>query len=85
LQEEPRNMGAWNFVAPRLQPLLPRGVELLYIGRPEFASPAEGSLRQHTAEQARILQAAVAGAVERVEAAVTLDRQVKSSGVQNAD
>ncbi|MDQ5850787.1 MAG: 2-oxoglutarate dehydrogenase E1 component, partial [Chloroflexota bacterium] len=56
LQEEPRNMGAWHYVAPRLREVLGRDANLHYIGRPEFASPAEGSLRQHTAIQAHILE-----------------------------
>ncbi|HET9981618.1 MAG TPA: 2-oxoglutarate dehydrogenase E1 component, partial [Ktedonobacterales bacterium] len=35
LQEEPRNMGAWSYIAPRLTPQLPDGVALRYVGRPE--------------------------------------------------
>ncbi len=55
VQEEPRNMGAWSFVAPRLAPLLPQGTTLCYAGRPERASPAEGYPNAHAAEQARIV------------------------------
>ncbi|MDX2193188.1 MAG: multifunctional oxoglutarate decarboxylase/oxoglutarate dehydrogenase thiamine pyrophosphate-binding subunit/dihydrolipoyllysine-residue succinyltransferase subunit, partial [Gemmatimonadales bacterium] len=54
-QEEPRNMGAWAFVEPRLRELLPAGVSLRYVGRPERASPAEGYPAAHAAEQARIV------------------------------
>ena len=49
-QEEPQNMGAWNFLAPRLGELLDGGQKLRYSGRPESASPAVGSAkisRQH--------------------------------------
>jgi 2-oxoglutarate dehydrogenase E1 component len=60
LQEEPRNMGAWNFVAPRIAPLLPSGVPLRYEGRPERASPAEGFAEMHAAEQARIIASVLA-------------------------
>ncbi|MCS6801673.1 MAG: 2-oxoglutarate dehydrogenase E1 component [Chloroflexota bacterium] len=60
LQEEPRNMGAYSFVFPRLWTLLPAGVRLRYIGRREKASPAEGSTLRHAAEQARIIAAAFA-------------------------
>jgi len=60
LQEEPQNMGAWTFVWPRLQKLLPEGVTLHYVGRPESASPAEGLHSIHVREQARILREAVA-------------------------
>ncbi|GAC1546641.1 MAG: 2-oxoglutarate dehydrogenase E1 component [Herpetosiphon sp.] len=64
LQEEPQNMGAWSFLAPRLLALLPQPVELRYVGRPAFASPAEGSLLQHKAEQERIIQSALEDIVE---------------------
>jgi len=60
LQEEPRNMGAWSYIAPRLEPLLPSDVPLGYIGRPERASTAEGLAEVHTQEQARIIEAAYA-------------------------
>lgn len=59
LQEEPQNMGAWSFVAPRLQDLMRPGLALRYVGRPESASPAEGSHSRHEVEQARIMAAAV--------------------------
>jgi 2-oxoglutarate dehydrogenase E1 component len=58
-QEEPRNMGPWSFVAPRLTALLPAGVTLRYAGRPERASPAEGYPAAHAAEQARIVAEAL--------------------------
>ena len=60
-QEEPRNMGAWTFVAPRLAELLPAGAVLRYVGRPDRASPAEGYANAHSAEQARIVAEALAG------------------------
>ncbi|HEX5004210.1 MAG TPA: multifunctional oxoglutarate decarboxylase/oxoglutarate dehydrogenase thiamine pyrophosphate-binding subunit/dihydrolipoyllysine-residue succinyltransferase subunit [Gemmatimonadales bacterium] len=60
-QEEPENMGAWNFVQERLRALLPEGVTLRYAGRPNRASPAEGYPSAHAAEQARIVGEAVGG------------------------
>jgi 2-oxoglutarate dehydrogenase E1 component len=54
-QEEPRNMGAWTYLDPKLRELLPAGAELRYIGRPERASPAEGYPAAHVAEQSRIV------------------------------
>lgn len=60
LQEEPSNMGAWNFVAPRL-PVLLGDRELRYVGRPERASPAEGWSETHTAEQRRIISEILEG------------------------
>jgi len=63
LQEEPKNMGAWTFVQPRLQALLGDRT-LRYIGRPERASPAEGHADAHEREQARIVAEAFAGVPE---------------------
>lgn len=64
LQEEPRNMGAWSFVQPRLADILPESVSLRYVGRPESASPAEGSMRRHASAQGKIIQASVAAIPE---------------------
>jgi 2-oxoglutarate dehydrogenase E1 component len=61
-QEEPRNMGAWSFVEPRLRDLAGGDLPIRYIGRPERASPAEGSADQHATEQARIVAEVFDGA-----------------------
>jgi 2-oxoglutarate dehydrogenase E1 component len=58
-QEEPRNMGAWTYLAPKLTSILPQSASLHYVGRPERASPAEGYPAAHAAEQARIVREAV--------------------------
>ena len=58
-QEEPENMGAWAFVAPRLRDLLGTKLPLRYAGRPERASPAEGSHQWHAREQRRIVREAL--------------------------
>jgi 2-oxoglutarate dehydrogenase E1 component len=62
MQEEPQNMGAWTFLQPRLTALLPEGVTLRYVGRPDAASPAEGTGAQHEAAQTRIITEAFADA-----------------------
>ncbi|TAK30802.1 MAG: 2-oxoglutarate dehydrogenase E1 component [Chloroflexota bacterium] len=59
VQEEPRNMGAWTFVAPRLRDLLAARLPLLYIGRTRRASQAEGSYEWHIREQKRLVEAAL--------------------------
>jgi 2-oxoglutarate dehydrogenase E1 component len=59
-QEEPRNMGAWSWIAPRIARLLD-GEAFGYAGRPERASPAEGYPQAHAVEQARIVREAVGG------------------------
>ena len=58
LQEEPKNMGAWSFMVPRLRDLVDDAYPVRYIGRPERSSPAEGSLEQHNDEQGAIVAAA---------------------------
>jgi 2-oxoglutarate dehydrogenase E1 component len=55
-QEEPKNMGAWTYVQPRLRASIGTLPMLRYIGRPERASPAEGHKHDHDAEQARIVR-----------------------------
>ena len=58
LQEEPRNMGPWLYVAPRLRDLLDDRVPLHYVGRTRRASPAEGSQEWHVREQGWLIEAA---------------------------
>jgi 2-oxoglutarate dehydrogenase E1 component len=61
-QEEPRNMGAWFFVAPRIENILEaqekRQARLLYAGRKPAASPATGYHAQHERGQAQLVEAA---------------------------
>ena len=51
LQEEPENMGAWEFMRPRLDELIGDGRTLRYIGRARNSSPSEGSLAWHQLNQ----------------------------------
>jgi 2-oxoglutarate dehydrogenase E1 component len=55
VQEEPKNQGAWGFVAPRLRVSTGNALVIKYYGRIERASPAEGYSATHTEEQARIV------------------------------
>ncbi|HVH38519.1 MAG TPA: 2-oxoglutarate dehydrogenase E1 component [Gemmatimonadaceae bacterium] len=55
VQEEPKNMGAWSFVAPRLRVSTGNALVIRYYGRPERASPAEGYPSAHAEEQGRIV------------------------------
>lgn len=57
VQEESQNMGAWSFVAPRLQEIV--GQPIQYVGRDASASPATGSHAVHDREQAEIVEAAI--------------------------
>jgi 2-oxoglutarate dehydrogenase E1 component len=54
-QEEPKNMGAWTFVSPRLRASTGNQLTVRYLGRPERASPAEGYHVVHVEEQGRIV------------------------------
>jgi 2-oxoglutarate dehydrogenase E1 component len=58
-QEEPKNMGAWSYVWPRLRASVGNVQALRYVGRPERASPAEGYESAHKTEQARIVAEAL--------------------------
>ncbi len=60
VQEEPKNMGAWTYVQPRLRVSAGAALGVRYIGRQERASPAEGYTAAHTVEQARIVSTALA-------------------------
>ncbi len=57
VQEEPANMGAWLYVAPRLRDpaIVGWSGELIYAGRAEAASPAEGSEALHREAQSRLI------------------------------
>src|SRR5690606_22813103 len=50
-QEEPQNMGAWTYAAPRLAAVTGTKLAPRYVGRPERASPAEGYMSAHAEEQ----------------------------------
>ncbi|HLI33732.1 MAG TPA: 2-oxoglutarate dehydrogenase E1 component [Terriglobia bacterium] len=58
LQEEPRNMGAWEFVRLQLARLIDGRCPLHYIGRPRSSSPAEGSSAWHALNQELIIRQA---------------------------
>ena len=64
-QEEPRNMGCWQFVAPNIEWVLdhidakfkrPR-----YAGRAAAASTATGQLSRHVQEQKALVEEALTG------------------------
>jgi 2-oxoglutarate dehydrogenase E1 component len=58
VQEEPLNMGAWNFIRPRLRELLGDRQSLHYVGRPESSSPAEGSTTLYRLNQQALIEQA---------------------------
>ena len=58
VQEEPKNMGAWNFISQRIFEVLSSGKKLYYAGRPESASPAAGSARISAQQQKDLVEQA---------------------------
>jgi 2-oxoglutarate dehydrogenase E1 component len=62
-QEEPNNMGAWNFVDRRLETTLGeldhKAKRPVYVGRDAAASPATGLARAHNEQQAALVKAAL--------------------------
>lgn len=59
VQEEPKNMGAWNHVARPIGRNRPYHIRWDYIGRPRRASPSEGFHGAHELEQERIVTEAL--------------------------
>ena len=55
-QEEPKNMGGWPFIAPRMMEAIQQMPR--YAGRDEAASPAVGSLAIHRYEQTKLVETA---------------------------
>ena len=64
-QEEPRNMGAWNYVHDKIEQAKEDGhlkcMKPRYVGRPEAASPATGFVRVHEREQQALVTEALTG------------------------
>jgi 2-oxoglutarate dehydrogenase E1 component len=67
VQEEPKNMGAWTFVAPLLRELVDGELPVRYVGKPARPSTAQGSARFHKREHAWIAREAFKDADEDVE------------------
>lgn len=57
VQEEPANMGAWEFIRPQLNDLLPPGKQIKYIGKPRSATTAVGSHALHKREHTALMNA----------------------------
>lgn len=59
-QEEPKNMGSYFYIRPRLTDLLVelgmKKIEVEYVGRTDRASPATGSPKVHAREQEEIVK-----------------------------
>jgi multifunctional 2-oxoglutarate metabolism enzyme len=60
VQEEPANMGAWQFMAVNLPEHLPQGRTFRRVSRRASASPAVGSAKVHEVEQRQLIAEAFA-------------------------
>jgi multifunctional 2-oxoglutarate metabolism enzyme len=58
-QEEPANMGAWEFARERLGDIVPVRQRLTLVSRPPSGSPATGSHTMHELEQADVVERAL--------------------------
>jgi 2-oxoglutarate dehydrogenase E1 component len=58
LQEEPKNMGAWNFLSGRIGELISNNQKLICVSRPEGASPAVGSGKLSNQQQVNLVEEA---------------------------
>jgi 2-oxoglutarate dehydrogenase E1 component len=76
VQEEPENMGAWEFVRPLLETISDGRWPLRYIGRARNSSPSEGSSSWHAANQRAIVAQAFEGKAETKELDRVLSKQV---------
>ncbi|HVL70227.1 MAG TPA: 2-oxoglutarate dehydrogenase E1 component [Vicinamibacterales bacterium] len=57
VQEEPENMGAWEFIRPHLNDVA-GGRTVRRVARPRSASPAEGSAARHASQQQLLIDKA---------------------------
>ena len=57
VQEEPENMGAWDFIRPHLTEVA-SGRRVTRVARPRSASPAEGSATRHALNQQALINQA---------------------------
>ncbi len=55
VQEEPENMGAWEFVRPLLEQVIDGRWPLRYVGRVRNSSPSEGSAAWHQLNQRAVV------------------------------
>ena len=59
VQEEPSNFGGRKWMVPQIAQVLPEGVTISHVSRPERSSPAEGYPAAHQKEQLRIVEEAL--------------------------
>ena len=78
LQEEPSNMGAWEFMRPLLEELLADRCPLRYIGRARNSSPSEGSSAWHQVNQKALVELAFDLEADALSPSVVWSKPVRS-------
>ena len=78
LQEEPSNMGAWEFMRPLLDELLGDRYPLRYIGRARNSSPSEGSSAWHQVNQKALVELAFDLEADALSPSVVWSKPVRS-------
>ena len=78
LQEEPENMGAWEFARPLLEEMIGDRCPLRYIGRARSASPSEGSAAWHQLNQKVLIEQAFDLDVAAPDPSMVLSKEVRS-------
>jgi 2-oxoglutarate dehydrogenase E1 component len=78
LQEEPENMGAWEFMRPLLEELIGDRAPLRYVGRARSGSPSEGSAAWHQLNQKALVEQAFASDGGGHEPSMVLSKPVRS-------
>ena len=78
LQEEPENMGAWEFMRPLLEEVIADRRPLRYIGRARTSSPSEGSSAWHQLNQKALIERAFDLESHASQPSVVLSKQVRA-------
>jgi 2-oxoglutarate dehydrogenase E1 component len=78
LQEEPENMGAWEFARPLLEEMLAGRCPLRYVGRARSSSPSEGSAAWHQLNQKTLIEQAFDNDSPRSASSMVLSKPVRS-------
>jgi len=59
VQEEPKNMGSWNYALEYLRELVQDGQTIRYVGRPDRASTSVGEPNIHKVIQDKVVAEAI--------------------------
>jgi 2-oxoglutarate dehydrogenase E1 component len=78
VQEEPSNMGAWEFMWPRLEELIGDRCGLRYIGRARNSSPSEGSSAWHQVNQKMLVELAFDLKTDMLSPSVVWSKPIRS-------